>query len=420
MTLLLLVSAAAIVLLLPLVADLACVAAAATKKRPAVADGSQRPSLLFLIPAHDEALLIRDCLTSFRAHRYPKSLIRVVVIADNCADETAAIARAAGFQCLERIELDRRGKPHAIAWAIEQLPIAEFDTVIIVDADTVIDPDFGERLASAAPLRGKAVQAWHDVSNPAESALTRMAQVFAAGRYRFGFRLKSLAGINVPIMGNGMCIGTDVLGVHGWQAFSICEDWEMYALLTKAGVAIEYVPGLRVYSQEARSLDQSGSQRKRWTAGKLQVLLSLAPRIVGDRRIGLLQKLDAVAELTAPGPAVLLAVVLLLSVPAVYVPGSNWLLAALWLPVARQALYTAAGLATVPQRWAALRAFLFLPWYAVWRIGIQIASLGMLGAQPWVRTERHASTNTPQVQDDGQATVDEQPRPLEHRCGFEA
>jgi 1,2-diacylglycerol 3-beta-glucosyltransferase len=419
MIVLLLVSAAAVVLLLPLVADLACMVAAATRRRPAVTDGLQGPSLLFLVPAHDEALLIRDCLGSFGAHRYPESLIRVVVIADNCVDETAAIVRAAGFECLERIDIDRRGKPHAITWALEQLPIAEFDAVIIIDADTVIERDFGKRLASAAPLRGKAVQAWHDVSNPGESALTRMAQVFAAGRYRFGFRLKSSAGINVPIMGNGMCIGTDVLRKHGWQAYSICEDWEMYALLTQAGVAIEYVPGLRVFSQEARSLNQGASQRKRWTAGKLQVLFSLAPRILRNRRIRVLQKLDAAAELTAPGPVVLLAVVLLLSLPVINVPGYTWLMAALWLPVARQALYTAAGLATVPEKLAAVRAFAFLPWYAVWRVGIQISSLGMLGAQPLVRTERHASRISLRAPEDGQATSSAH-EPPERRCGFEA
>jgi cellulose synthase/poly-beta-1,6-N-acetylglucosamine synthase-like glycosyltransferase len=385
----LLVSLAAAVLLLPVLSDIACAAQAIRRKRVAPT-GAPQPRLLFMVPAHDEALLIRDCLASFHAHSYPRELARVVVIADNCSDDTASIVRESGFECLERVDPDRRGKPHAIAWALEQLPIGEYDSVIIVDADSVIDPDFGSRLSLAAPLRRKAVQAWHGVNNPGESALTRMAEVFAAGRYRYGFRLKGLAGINVPIMGNGMCFGSDVLNEHGWHAYSICEDWEMYALLTEAGVPIEYVPELRVYSQEAKSLDQSASQRKRWTAGKLQVLFTLAPRIMASRRIRALQKLDALAELTAPGPAVLLILALILSAPVVLTSGGSWLVAALWLPVFRQGCYAAVGLASVPDRGRAALAFLFLPFYALWRLGVQLASLGMLGAQPWVRTRRHA------------------------------
>lgn len=382
----------ATVLLLPVAADLACLLMQRPRTRQEPLNDAVHPRLLFLVPAHDERLLIGHCLDSFDALDYPRERFDVVVVADNCSDETAAIVRARGYGCLERFDEAQRGKPHAIAWSLQQLPVPEYDSVIVVDADSLVDRRFGRRLAAAGALRGKAVQAWHDVSNPGDSALTRMAAVFAAGRYRYGFRLKDGAGINVPIMGNGMCFGSDVLQEYGWQAFSICEDWEMYALLTERGVPIEYVPGLRVYSQEARSLEQSASQRKRWTAGKLQVLRELAPRIAASRRIGSLQKLDALAELTAPGPVVLLAAALMLSVPAMYAPGRLWLLVALWLPVLRQVVYTGAGIATVGQPLRTITAFGYLPFYAVWRLGIQAASFAMLGAQPWIRTQRHGGT----------------------------
>jgi 1,2-diacylglycerol 3-beta-glucosyltransferase len=388
----LLIGTAAVVLLLPVVADIGCLLAQRRRHRPELPPEAEHPRLLFLVPAHDEQLLIGDCLASFDAHDYPRDRFDVVVIADNCTDATADITRARGYRCLERFDQVQRGKPHAIAWSLEQLPIADYDSIVIVDADSLIDGRFGRRLAAAGELRGKAVQAWHDVSNPTETALTRMAAVFAAGRYRFGFRLKDGAGINVPIMGNGMCFGSDVLRTHGWQAFSICEDWEMYALLTEQGVPIEYVPDLRVYSQEAKSLGQSATQRKRWTAGKLEVLRGLAPRIAASRRIGMLQKLDALAELTAPGPVVLLAGAIMLSVPAWFAPASTWLMAAVWLPVGRQMVYATAGLATVKQPLRTLAAFAFLPFYAVWRLGIQAASFTLLGSQPWIRTRRHAGS----------------------------
>ena len=92
-----------------------------------------------------------------------------------------------------------------------------------------------------------------------------MAAVLATATHQFAYPLKRHAGLNVPLVGNGMVLGTDVLGRFGWHAFSICEDWEMYALLTAHGVPIGCVPRARLKAQEARSLHQSSTQRRRWT-----------------------------------------------------------------------------------------------------------------------------------------------------------
>jgi cellulose synthase/poly-beta-1,6-N-acetylglucosamine synthase-like glycosyltransferase len=382
-----------VVLLLPTVADLVSLIVAATAGKRTQPGSAALPRLLFLVPAHDEELLIEACVRSLRELQYPAELVRVVVLADNCADRTAELSRAGGAECLEREDQVLRGKPRAIAWALERLPIEEFDTVIIVDADTVVDPLFAESLAASGPLRAKAVQAYHDVANPDETALTRMATVFAAGRYRLGFPLKQRAGLNVPLMGNGMCIGTDVLAEHGWTAFSICEDWELYAILTEKGVPIEFVPGVRLYSQEARSMQQSASQRKRWAAGKITVLSLLAPKIMRNPRIGWHQKLDAVAELTAPGPVVHLGVAVMLCSAAwlLSLPGAMWAGGLVALSVVRQVAFTIGGLLFVAEPLKALAAFMYLPFYAVWRLGIQVAAIALVGDKPWIRTQRHAA-----------------------------
>src|SRR5207244_1029726 len=111
-------------------------------------------------------------------------------------------------------------------------------------------------LAGAVPLNGKAVQAYFDVRNRTETALTRLATLLAAVTHRFAYPLKQRAGLNVPLVGNGLCIGTTALREHGWMAFSIAEDWEMYARLTARGVAIEGMPIAVVYAQEARTMRQ--------------------------------------------------------------------------------------------------------------------------------------------------------------------
>lgn len=382
----------AAVLLLPALSDLlSVVRVLARRSSPRTSRAVETQRLLFLVPAHDEELLLPACLESLRRLHYPPERRDIVVVADNCRDRTAAIARDAGVRSLERTAPADPGKPRAIAWALAQLPLPDFDAVVIIDADTTVDPEFARALVSAAPLRDRAAQGYFGLSNPYETALTRMANVLAAATHRFAYPLKQRAGLNVPLVGNAMVVGTGVLARHGWHAFSICEDWEMYALLTERGVPIASVPHARIYSQEARSLRQSSTQRQRWTAGRLTVLARVGPRIVRSRSVSVRQKLDAVAELSAPGPALHLGLVLLLGVcdAVLQPPGAGVLLGGLAASLVRPAVYTLAALAVDADPLRAIVAFASLPIYALWRIGVAARALRAVGNAPWVRTQRH-------------------------------
>ncbi len=384
----------AAVLLLPTISDLISMVKAPRRVRNPERIPAPDPRLLFLVPAHDEALLIRATVESLLDMGYPRDRFDVVVIADNCTDATAVIAREAGATCLERTDLTLRGKPRAIAWALSVLDVPQYDAMVIIDADALVAPGFARALAGAAPLREKALQAYNDVSNRGENALTRMAAVFSAARSLFMNPLKDRAGLNSPLA-NGLCIGTGVLGRHGWTAFSICEDWELYAILTGLGVRIESVEDARVHAQEARSLAQSSSQRKRWAAGKVSVLASHWRPLLRSRQIGFHQKLDAIAELTATGPAVHFGFVAVLAALTwlAGVPGHTWLVVALLASLARPAVYTLLAVRVDPEPLRALAAFGYLPFYTVWRLGVQVAALRMLGDSPWVRTQRHAGSH---------------------------
>jgi cellulose synthase/poly-beta-1,6-N-acetylglucosamine synthase-like glycosyltransferase len=334
--------------------------------------------------------MIESCVRSLLSQRYPVDRLSVVVVADNCSDRTAEVARAAGAQCLERNDRAHPGKPRALAWALTQRPIHEFDAVIVIDADTVVDAGFGAALAEAAPINDRAFQAYFDVRNPEDTLLTRMALVLAAANYRFAYALKRKVGLNAPLLGNGMCLGTTVLAEHGWKAFTIAEDWELYALYTTQGVSIVSLPTAHLYAQEARSLEQSSTQRRRWTAGKLTVMGRYTGRLLASRKIGLAQKLDALAELTGPGPVVLFGLAIIAAALTLILrpPASAWLLIALAASVVRQSAYTVAGLSVQRDPLRASLAFVFLPLYLVWRLGAAARALGQLGDKPWVRTAR--------------------------------
>ena len=379
-----------VVLALPTVSDLVSLVRISIRRgRRTGTTTPGSPQFLFLVPAHDEELLLPSCLQSLRRLRYPRERIEIVVIADNCRDRTADIAGAAGVRCLVRTAPNEAGKPRAIAWALSQLRVTDYDAVVIVDADTEVDRKFAAQLAVAAPLARKALQPYNGVSNRSENALTRMAAVLSGANHGLAYVLKTRAGVNVPLSA-GMCVGSSVLAAHGWTAYSLSEDWELYALLTERGVSIEAVPGAQIYAQEAATLKAGASQRRRWTAGKLAVLAAHALPLIRSRQTRVAQKLDGLAELSAPGPIVHLCLVSVAETVALLLhpPAGNWLAAALLATLLRPVVYTLAALGRDPEPIRAIGAFAFLPFYAVWRLCIAVTTIPTLSSRAWIRTDR--------------------------------
>jgi 1,2-diacylglycerol 3-beta-glucosyltransferase len=382
------VAVCCVVLLLPVLADMISLSR--------IGPGPWRPEraphtrFLFLIPAHDEQGLIASCVASVVAMQYPRALVRIVVIADNCTDGTADAARQAGAECLERNDATLKGKPHALAWALSRLSDGSHDAVVILDADAIVDPGYASALNRAWP-RNKAIECYDDVRNPGDSALTRMAAVLSAGRFRGSFALKQRAGITVPLS-DGMCLGVDLLRDHPWRAFGLSEDWEFYAILTAEGARVELCADAHLYAQETGTLRQSESQRRRWLTGKLDALRRVGPALIASRKISWHQKLDTLAELAVPGPAVHLGVAamsaLLLFLTAA--PASAVLVTLLAVSLARPFLYAVVGIAVLPDRARTLASFTYLPVYTCWRLVVAAGSVWPVRSRerPWVRTAR--------------------------------
>lgn len=349
-----------------------------------------RSALLFLVPAHNEALIIRECVRALGNMTQVHVTCRVVVIADNCTDETATVARESGAEVLERQDPGLPGKPRAIAWALERLPIDQYDACVIVDADSTVDAGFAEALATHMPLRGKAVQAYYATRNESENWLTRLAGVLARCRYEVSYPLRARAGLNCPLTGNGMCLGADLVADGGWQAFSLTENWELYASYTAAGTPIEYSRDAILFSQEARSLRQGGTQRRRWLAGRMWVLRTWWRSILFSSRIGWHQKLDAIGELAALSPVLHMGVVVLLTLAAALAGSvASLILAVLaWLTILPLMVGTVVSIGKHPQPWRTVAAFAMLPGYAVWRVFTAIRTF-LAPQRVWTKSERH-------------------------------
>ena len=378
----------------PLVLEIAALVVgwvASSRKAPPGATGHES-RFLFLVPAHNEEQLIGPCVASLMAVSYPPEKRRVVVVADNCDDRTGDLAEERGAECLRRNDPAKPGKPHAIRWALDRIADRSWDAVVIIDADTTIDPLFCSVLAKHAPLRDKVIQSYYGSMNEADNWLTRLAGVLARIRYERTYPIKEAAGLNCPLTGNGMVIGSGVLEQHGWNAFSLTENWELYADYTARGIGIRLVNDAVIHSQEARALGQGVTQRKRWLAGRLWVLKRYGLSVLGSRSIGLLQKADAITELAFPSPALQVALAGVVALAALLVR-PLWvggLIAALAISsLAGLGVHTIEVLRTHPEPKQVLKSFLMAPGYILWRCGVAMATLLTLGDRRWKKTNRH-------------------------------
>lgn len=97
-----------------------------------------------LVPAHNEAAVVGNLIESLKNQNYPKELLDIYVIADNCTDNTAQIARDAGAIVYERFDSEKKTKGYAMQWFLNKMNEqgADYDAMCVFDADNVVMPDF--------------------------------------------------------------------------------------------------------------------------------------------------------------------------------------------------------------------------------------------------------------------------------------
>ena len=117
--------------------------------------------LAVVVPAHNESEGLVPTLQDIKAQLGPRDLL--VVIADNCTDDTASIARAAGAEVIERNDPVRRGKGYALDFGIRHLATEPPDVVVFIDADCRVSPGSLLTLAKAAAMTGRPVQSFNEM-----------------------------------------------------------------------------------------------------------------------------------------------------------------------------------------------------------------------------------------------------------------
>jgi cellulose synthase/poly-beta-1,6-N-acetylglucosamine synthase-like glycosyltransferase len=237
-----------------------------------------------VIPAHNERLVIGHLLESCWAQRYPRHLYDVFVVADNCSDDTAEVARAHRARVIERQSHDRRGKGYALedAFAVVLGGRRRYDAVVVFDADNLVHPDFLS-VMNAELLAGRhIIQGRPDVKNPDDTWVAATFGMCFWVSNRFWFLAKQHLGFSAALGGTGMCISTEVLRRIGWSASTLTEDLEFSARALLHGYPTYWAHDAVVYDEKPLTFAQSWRQRLRWAQGQTQVAAGYLGRLLWE------------------------------------------------------------------------------------------------------------------------------------------
>jgi cellulose synthase/poly-beta-1,6-N-acetylglucosamine synthase-like glycosyltransferase len=361
---------------------------------------SARPSrdpnlrVAVLVPARNEAAAIATTLQDVK----PQLLARdtLLVVADNCTDDTAAVARQSGVEVAERHDLGKIGKGYALDWGLRRLEAEPPDIVVMVDADCRVAPGAIDQLVAVCSTTKRPVQALYLMTEPTGSTINHQIAEFA-WRVKNWVRPLGLAGLNLPcqLMGAGMAFPWNVIRTadlaHAW----IVEDLKLGLELTASGHPPLFCPTAVVTSHFAASRRGTDIQRRRWEHGHIVTILRKTPSLL-FRAIshGNTDLLALTLDLSVP-PLSLLAI---LSLAMFVVTGLTVIVGVGSIAFVISILCLAAFSMSIGLAWKKygrevlpLRNFSSLPAYVFSKLGIYRQALRGKMIAHWVGTDRAKS-----------------------------
>lgn len=369
-----------------------CVLALFPAATVAHADVQAQPaSFIVLMPAHNEAGVIEKTLK--RLVGEVDAPEQIWVIADNCQDGTAEIARRAGVTVLERSDTGRCGKGYALDYGLKALAEQPPNVVVMLDADCWVSPGTIRRIASRSGQTNRPVQAIYLMEQAPEPSLRDRVSAFA-WTVKNRVRAAGLSRLGAPILltGSGMAFPWPSLQAIDLASSHLVEDMKLGIDLAIAG----YHPVLDLNSYVWGILPDdpaaAKSQRTRWEQGHLQVLKSYVPRLWGQALRQLRPGLLLLGlDIALPPLALWSLLGLLLTV----VTGIAALIGIGVLPLQIQLIADGVLLSSILIGWVgwghellSLAQLVAIPLYILWKIPIYLKAL-LKPETNWVRTKRN-------------------------------
>jgi hypothetical protein len=363
-------------------------------------DAERRHRIAVLVPAHDEESIIGAMIDSAVAQRSPRSSFEVHVVADNCSDATARVAREHGAHVHERVDPTAPGKGPALGWAVERILAEESppDAFVIVDADTTICEGFLSVVDAALAGEGRAWQSYYAVREPELSPATALRQAALALRHYVRPLGRIALGGSSGLYGNGMVFRAELLRTRRFSAH-LTEDVEFQLELLLEGERVGFLPDARIEAEIPTTLAGATTQNERWELGRLQLARRFVP-VLARRTLlggepGRIANGDALLDQLVPPLSVLaaatMAVTTATSAGVVASRGRSGRagVALAWLSVGALGFHVIAGLRVARAPRAVYGALLGAPRAVAWKVALWLRVLLRPRGVSWQRTERN-------------------------------
>jgi cellulose synthase/poly-beta-1,6-N-acetylglucosamine synthase-like glycosyltransferase len=347
-------------------------------------ESSSRLNLCVVIPAHNEEINIPACIDSLYNCETGGHQITIVIVADNCTDSTAQIARLRGIRVIERHDALLHGKGYALNHAFALLLQEDHDAFLVVDADTEVETNFVQAMAVMFLQGADALQCRYLVRNTHDSIHVRLMQIAWVAFNILRLRGRDSWGLSVGILGNGFALTRNTLLQVPFEAFSIAEDLEYHLKLVQCGSRVRYCGSTTVWSDTPKRGKAAADQIARWDGGRFRAIseqiIPLATEIIKGRFI-LLEPLFDLLLLPLAFHVTLLLFLLALPYPL----GRTMALIGLGCV----GLHVVSAIFIERLGWRELLVLLYGPLYILWKLvhGKHIITFSNRAAV-WKRTER--------------------------------
>lgn len=235
------------------------------KEKPILTDKKHR--FIIVLPANNEESVIANLIKSLQMQDYEKSLYDIYVIADNCTDGTANVARENGAIVYERFDENKKTKGYALNWFLDIMKDKKdyYDALLVFDADNVVDKNFlnvmNKKLCQGEVL----VQGYRDIKNPTDTWVSGGYAIFYWTMNRLYHLARYNMGLSPLINGTAFMVKWDILIDEGWNTKTLTEDIEFALINISKGVKLGWAKDAIVYDEQPLTFKQSWKQRERWS-----------------------------------------------------------------------------------------------------------------------------------------------------------
>lgn len=278
-----------------------------------------------ILPAHNEEAVIANLVDSLMNQDYDKNLLDIYVIADNCTDNTAEIAREHGAIVFERFDPAHKTKGYALNWFLQQKikENADYDAFFVFDADNIVDRNFTKAMNKKLCQGEEVVQGYRDIKNPADSWITAGYALFYWTMHRFYHLARYNVGLSPLLNGTGFMVKFDLIKNTGWDTITLTEDIEFSLKRIIKGRRLGWATDAIVYDEQPLTFKASWSQRSRWTVGHIQCMKTYTKDLaLAVKKNKTLMNLDGLLYIVGSIPLFVATILLLLSNFAIYLADS--------------------------------------------------------------------------------------------------